>query len=84
MTHTKTLIGAGLMTNTPGCSIITITFQTFPELLGKTQSSLDTCHLYIPDKTLVAAAYEVQALEEIKPAEVVHLDDIISQVKMRQ
>jgi len=45
MNHTETLIGASRRVNITGCSVTTNTFRTFPELLGKTHSTLDTPRL---------------------------------------
>lgn len=82
-THTKTLIGNGIVTNTTSCSISTNTFRTFPELLGKVQSTLTTPRLYVTNEDPVVAYYELRALEEIKPSEVMSLDDLITHMKAR-
>lgn len=70
--------------NTTGCSISTNTLRTIPEMLGKAESTLSTPHLYVPDKVPVAADFEIQALEGIKPSEVTRLDDVITHMKAGQ
>jgi len=82
-TYSKTLVGTGMMVDTTGCSMSTNTLRTIPQLLGKTRSSLSTPLLYTPDKIPVEADFEMQALEEIKPSEVMRLDDVITHMKTR-
>jgi hypothetical protein len=83
-THSKTLAGTRMTVNTTGCSISTNTLRTIPEMLGKAESTLSTPHLYVPDKVPVAADFEIQALEGIKPSEVTRLDDVITHMKAGQ
>ena len=71
------------MVDTTGCSMSTNTLRTIPQLLGKTRSSLSTPLLSTPDKIPVEADFEMQALEEIKPSEVMRLDDVITHMKTR-
>jgi len=81
-TYTKTLVGTGMMVDS-GCSMSTNTLRTTPQLLGKTRSFLSTPILYTPDKIPVEADVEMQALEEIKSAEVMRLDDVMARMKPR-
>ena len=82
-TYTKTLVGTRMMVDTTGCSMSTNTLRTIPEPLGKTRSSLSTPLLYTPDKIPVEADVEMQAFEEIKPSEVMNLDDVMARRKTR-
>lgn len=84
ISHAEILFGAGLVFNATACSITTIEFRTLLEPCRKTQTTLDTPHLYLPDKIPVIVDQEVQALQEIIPAEIMQLDDIKSHVMAPQ
>jgi len=61
------------------CLLTADGFQTLPEVLGDTQTTLVTTRLYVPKQIGIIADHELQALEVI-PSEIRQLDDIKFQV----
>jgi hypothetical protein len=83
-THTVSLAGNGLVANATGCSITTGTFHTFPELQGRSQSTLNAPHFHLPENLRVTANDQLTTVDESKPADLTQLDDINSHLKARQ
>jgi hypothetical protein len=65
--HTEFLSGTGQLRNTTGCYITSDDVQTFSELHGTSQTSIEPTKLYLSEKILIMADYEVQQLQEIPP-----------------
>ena len=53
--------------------------QTFSELHGTSQTSIEPTKLYLPENILIMADYEVQQLQEMPPLELQKLDKIHAQ-----
>ena len=80
MTRTETLAEGGLILNASSCSIATEEFRTLSELHGSMQTTLDTPHLYIPDKVSTVADHEIPLLDQIIPKEIQLIDEVRSRV----
>jgi len=53
MTYTETLSGNGVITNATRCSVSTTQMHTLPELHKSSETTLNTLHLYVPEKIFV-------------------------------
>jgi len=78
-THTEFISGTGQLRNTTGCYITSDDVQTFSELHGTSQTNIEPTKLYLPEKILIMADYEVQQLQEILPLQLQKLDKIHAQ-----
>ena len=79
-TRTELLYEAGLILNASTCSITTEELRTFTELQGSMQTTLDTPHVYIPDKVSTVADHELPLLEQITPREIQQIEEVRSRV----
>jgi len=79
-TRAELLVEAGLLLIASSCSIATEEFRTLSELHGSMQTTLDTPHLYIPDKVSTVADHEIPLLEQITPKEIQQIDEVRSRV----
>jgi hypothetical protein len=73
-----------MVINTTGWSNSTNEFRTFTELIGRSRSTLNTPHFYVPKNLPITADNKLERMDETKPVEVTQLDDIISHIKARQ
>jgi hypothetical protein len=70
------LSAAGLIHNTSMCFISTEEIRSLSELDGKTMTTLDTPHFYIPDTVSAVASHELPLLDEITLKEIMQIDEI--------
>jgi len=80
MTYTETLSGNGVITNATRCSVSTTQMHTLPELHKTSETSLNTLHLYVPEKMSIVTDHETQILEKISPELIQQLNDVKSRV----
>jgi len=80
MTYTKTLSGNGVITNATRCSFSTTQMHTLPELHKTSETTLNTLHLYTPEKISIVTDHETQILEKISPELIQQLNDVKSRV----
>jgi len=78
MTYTKTLSGNGVITNATRCPVSTTQMHTLPELHKTSETTLNTLHLYVPEKISIVTDHETQLLEKISPELIQQLNDIIT------
>jgi hypothetical protein len=72
------LSGNGVITNATRCSVSTTQMHTLPELHKTSETTLNTLHLYVPEKISIVTEHETQILEQIPPEVTQHLDDVKS------
>ena len=77
---TVTLFGNGIIYNASTCSVTTADFQTLPELLDRTSTTIEATYFYVPDTIKIMAPLELQAIEKTMPSGTDQLDQIHSQV----
>jgi hypothetical protein len=80
LTYTETLSGNGVITNATRCSVSTTQMQTLPELHKTSEATLNTLHLYVPEKISVVTDHETRILEKISLELIQQLNDVKSRV----
>jgi hypothetical protein len=80
ITYNKTLSGNGIITNATGCSVSTTQMHTLPELHKTSETTLNTLHLYVPEKFSNVTKHETQILEQIPPEVLQQLDYVKTRV----
>jgi hypothetical protein len=80
MAYIETLSGNGVITNATRCSISTTQMHILPELHETSETTLNTLHLYVPEKISIVDSHETQILKKISPELIQQLNDVKSQV----
>ena len=65
MTYTEMLSGNGVITKATRCSISTNQMHTLPELHETSETTLNTLHLYLPEKICIVTSHETHSRENI-------------------
>jgi len=80
MTYTEMLSVNGAITNATRCSVSTTQMHTLPELHKTSETTLNTLHLYVPEKISIVTEHETQILEKISPELIQQLNYVKSRV----
>jgi len=66
MAYTETLSGNGVITNATRCSVSATQMHTLSELHETSETTLNTLHLYVPEKISIVTDYDTNSRENIR------------------